>query len=88
MNLIETETNRYGKAGDPTFMETDKKELKKFIAFCIQMELVEMPSLRDHRSTRPALGGHSFAGRIIFRRRFEQQLRSLHFCDNTALVSA
>lgn len=46
MNLIEIETNRYGKARDPTFIETDKEELKKFIAVCIQMGLVKMPSLR------------------------------------------
>ena len=60
MNLIEIETNRYGKARDPTFIETNKEELKKFIALCIQMGLVKMPSLRDYWSTRPALGGQIF----------------------------
>ncbi|XGW22794.1 hypothetical protein V3C99_005202 [Haemonchus contortus] len=84
LTLIETETNRYGWHKDSSFVDTNKEELKKFIALCIQMGLVKMPRLRDYWSTRPALGGHPFAGKIVPRNRLKQLLRSLHLCDISA----
>nr|CDJ93632.1 similar to piggyBac-derived 2 (AGAP012114-PA) [Haemonchus contortus] len=82
--LMETETNSYGSQNESSLMDTDREELKKYFALCIQMGLVKMPKLRDHWSTGPALGGHAFAGKVMPSSRFEQLLRSLHFCDNSA----
>lgn len=65
INHKKEETNRYRRAKDPTFADTGKGELSKFIGLCIQMGLVKLPSLRDYWSTRPALGGHSIAGKIM-----------------------
>ncbi|VDO56601.1 unnamed protein product [Haemonchus placei] len=48
LTLIGTETNRYGSHKDSSFVDTNKEELKKFIALCIQMGLVKMPRLRDY----------------------------------------
>nr|CDJ93991.1 similar to piggyBac-derived 2 (AGAP012114-PA) [Haemonchus contortus] len=59
LTLVETETNRYGSHKDSSSVDTNKEELKKFNALCIQMGLVKMPRLRDYWSTRPALGGRS-----------------------------
>ncbi|XGW33652.1 hypothetical protein V3C99_017788 [Haemonchus contortus] len=82
LSLIVGETNRQGKAKDSNFQDTCPAEIKKFMGLCIQMGVVQMPKLRDYWSTRPAIGGHSIAGKVMPRTRFEQLLNSLHFADN------
>ncbi|KIH44232.1 hypothetical protein ANCDUO_25748, partial [Ancylostoma duodenale] len=77
------ETNRQGRVKYADYEDTCEEEIKKFIGLCLQMGVVKMPNLRDYWSSRPALGGHSIAGKVMPRKRFEQLLNSLHFADNT-----
>ncbi|KHJ99011.1 hypothetical protein OESDEN_01001 [Oesophagostomum dentatum] len=48
----------------------------------LKMSLVQMPNLRCYWSTDMAIGGHSIAGKITLRTRFESFLRFLHLADN------
>ncbi|VDL83170.1 unnamed protein product, partial [Nippostrongylus brasiliensis] len=82
VELIVTETNRYGAKKMDDWVDTNVAEVMKFVGLCIQMGMVRMPSLRDYWSTRPGLGGHSIAGKIMPRTRFENLLKCLHFADN------
>nr|CDJ95415.1 similar to predicted protein [Haemonchus contortus] len=80
--LIVGGTNRQGRAKDSNFQDTGPAEIKKFMGLCIQMGVVQMPKLRDYWSTRTVTSGHSIAGKVMPRTRFEQLLNSLHFADN------
>uniref|UniRef100_A0A7I4Z4X7 DDE_Tnp_1_7 domain-containing protein n=1 Tax=Haemonchus contortus TaxID=6289 RepID=A0A7I4Z4X7_HAECO len=86
MELIVTETNRYGqqraeKLGSD-FKYTTEDEMRKFFGICLQMGIVRLPRLHDYWSQRPALGGHSHVGHVMVRRRFEELRRSLHVANN------
>ncbi|PIO75405.1 hypothetical protein TELCIR_02559 [Teladorsagia circumcincta] len=81
LKLVEAETKRYGVLKAFNFAETNKEELKNFIAIRIQMGLIRMLSLRDYWSARAALGCHSIAGKTMPRKRPQaMRLIDLRFC--------
>ncbi|KAK5966173.1 PiggyBac transposable element-derived protein 4 [Trichostrongylus colubriformis] len=83
IDLILTETNRYGKAKKDTFEPLDETEFWKFFAICLHMGIERRAHLKEYWSTR-AVYSKSFCAQYISRARFVEILNSLHFADNEA----
>ena len=82
LEIMVTETNRYGKKKKADWVDTSAEEIMKLVGLCLQMGLVHMPKLRDYWSTRAGLVAHSIAGSVMSRKRFETLLVCLHFANN------
>lgn len=69
LNVVVTETNKYGTQRDCNWIETTNDEIIKFIGLCFAMGLVRLPKLRDYWSTRPIFN-KSIGSQIMSRNRF------------------
>ena len=81
--LIVEETNKYALAKNLTWELTNSVEINKFIALCMHMGIVRLPSLRNYWSGRQIYGGCPIGSNVMCRRRFESLLTNLHFADNS-----
>ncbi|KAK6017861.1 hypothetical protein OSTOST_16609 [Ostertagia ostertagi] len=57
LNLILTETNRYGSTKKDTFEPLDEIEFWKFLALCLHMGIERRAHLKEYWSTRPVYIG-------------------------------
>uniref|UniRef100_A0A7I4Z224 DDE_Tnp_1_7 domain-containing protein n=1 Tax=Haemonchus contortus TaxID=6289 RepID=A0A7I4Z224_HAECO len=84
--MVATQTNIYGHQKSRSWKETDIEELKRFFGLCLQMSRCPLDNQRNYWSPKPrnlARNGHSMAGDIMVRDRFEQLQRNLYFADNS-----
>lgn len=79
LKLVAEHTNNHGKTKKKDWKNVDENELKKFIGLCLQMSIVQLPSLRDYWSTRPVFGGCAIGSKIMPRTRFEDICTYLNF---------
>ena len=87
VDLILTETNRYGKAKKDTFEPLNETEFWKFLAICLHMGIERRAHLKEYWSTR-VVYSKSLCAQYISRARFVEILNSLHFANNEAADKA
>lgn len=93
-DLLVEQTNLYaaqykrGNANLPpnsraiSWEETNRNEMKKFLALVLLMGIVRKPEVSDYWSTNPLLKGSIFNS-VMPRNRFQSILQFLHFADNS-----
>ena len=89
LHLIVTETNMYaaevfGSKGQVMHWETSEEELCAYFGFMILMGINKKPEIRDYWNCDPQMFYSPIADRI-YRDRFEEIIRYLHFVDNSNL---
>ncbi|KAK5965020.1 PiggyBac transposable element-derived protein 4 [Trichostrongylus colubriformis] len=87
LEKVAIQTNIYGRQRNRTWNDTDAEELERFFGLCLQMSRCPLDNQRNYWSLKPrnlARNGHSIAGDIMIRDRFEELQRHIHFADNSS----
>ncbi|KAI5728181.1 hypothetical protein M8J77_012602 [Diaphorina citri] len=83
INLIVTETNRFGLPHEG-FEQTTAEEIRRFFFLAMYMGLVKLGAIPDYWSTSP-LYNLGLPRKVMTRNRFQTLLKYVHFADNAQI---